>query len=96
MYRSSRSAGTSYFFTLNLADRSQALLTEHIGLLRSAFDYTCERHVDYIHINPAEHGLVLRVADWPHSSFQCYVRVSILPKDWARNAGGGMDCGERV
>ncbi len=173
-YRRSRVAGASYFFTLNLADRSQALLTEHIGLLRSAFKYTRERHafivdaivvlpehlhaiwtlpdgdsdfalrwrliktffsrglphgeqrsksrqskaergiwqrrywehlirdetdysrhVDYIHINPVKHGLASRVADWPHSSFQRYVRAGILPKDWAGDAGGEMDCGER-
>jgi putative transposase len=27
------------------------------------------RHVDYIHYNPVKHGLVTRVADWPHSPF---------------------------
>ncbi len=54
-YRRSRIAGVSYFFTVNLADRSQALLTEHIGLLRSAFEYTRERHpfiVDAIVVLP--------------------------------------------
>ena len=54
-YRRSRIAGASYFFTVNLADRSQALLTEHITLLRSAFEYTRERHhfiVDAIVVLP--------------------------------------------
>jgi putative transposase len=54
-YRRSRIAGASYFCTVNLADRSQALLTEHIGLLRSAFEYTRERHpfiVDAIVVLP--------------------------------------------
>ena len=54
-YRRSRIAGASYFFTVNLADRSQALLTQHIVLLRSAFEYTRERHpfiVDAIVVLP--------------------------------------------
>lgn len=173
-YRRSNIAGASYFFTLNLADRSQTLLTDHISLLRSAFEYTREqhpfvvdaivvlpehihaiwklpaedsdfalrwmliktafsrglphgehrsnsrqrkgergiwqrrywehltrdeadfsRHVDYIHINPVKHGLVSRVAEWPHSSFHRYVQAGILPQDWAGDAGIELDCGER-
>ena len=42
-----------------------------------------ERHVDYIHYNPVKHGLVTRVADWPHSSFHRYVEQGALPADWA-------------
>ena len=44
------------------------------------------RHVDYIHFNPAKHGLVARVRDWPHSSFHQYVARGELPEDW----GGDM------
>ena len=54
-YRRSRIAGATYFFTVNLADRSQALLTQHIALLRSAFEYSRERHpfvVDAIVVLP--------------------------------------------
>jgi putative transposase len=40
-------------------------------------------HIDYIHINPVKHGYVARVIDWPHSSFHRFVRVGILPADWA-------------
>jgi putative transposase len=40
------------------------------------------RHVDYIHYNPIKHGLVERVSDWPHSSFQRYVTSGVLPEDW--------------
>lgn len=43
-YRRSNVAGASHFFTANLADRSQTLLTSHIALLRSAFEYARERH----------------------------------------------------
>jgi len=171
-YRRSRIAGASYFFTVNLADRSQSLLTDHIALLRSAFEYTRERHpfivdaivvlpdhlhaiwtlpaensdfalrwrliktvfsrglphgerrsksrqikgergvwqrrywehlirdeadfsrhVDYIHINPVKHELVLRVEEWPHSSFHRYVQAGIVPKDWAGDAGVELDYG---
>lgn len=49
-------------------------------------DRDFERHVDYIHYNPVKHGLVSRVADWPHSSFHRYVRAGLLPQDW------GGDC----
>jgi len=31
------------------------------------------RHVDYVHINPVEHGYVTRAADWPHSSLHRYI-----------------------
>ncbi len=173
-YRRSNVAGATYFFTANLADRSRPLLTDHIALLRNAFEYTRKRHpfiveaivilpehihaiwtlpegdddfalrwrlikttfsralphgerrsdsrrnkgergiwqrrywehlirdeadfsrhVDYVHINPVKHGLVSRVADWPHSSFHRFVRAEILPRDWASDAGMTWECGER-
>lgn len=63
--------------------------------LRDERDFAA--HVDYVHINPLKHGLVERVADWPHSTFHQYVRDGILPADWA---GGGEDAvhesGERA
>jgi putative transposase len=46
-------------------------------------DRDFERHVDYIHYNPVKHGLVERVCDWSHSSFHSYVRLGLLPRDWA-------------
>jgi putative transposase len=42
-----------------------------------------ERHIDYIHYNPVKHKLVIRVVDWPHSSFHRYVEQGMLPADWA-------------
>ena len=53
--------------------------------LRDRVDY--QRHVDYIHYNPVKHGYVLRVVDWPYSSFHRAVNYGVLPKDWA-----GGDC----
>jgi putative transposase len=45
------------------------------------------QHVDYIHFNPVKHGLVGCARDWPHSSFNRYVRAGLLPVDWAGLAG---------
>ncbi|MGH6671154.1 MAG: REP-associated tyrosine transposase [Xanthobacteraceae bacterium] len=59
-------------------------------------DRDFERHVDYIHFNPVKHGLVRRVCEWPRSSFHRYVRLGVLPRDWAgesRQVRG--DFGER-
>lgn len=41
------------------------------------------RHVDYVHINPLNHGLVTRVAGWPYSSFHRMVKLGVYPEDWA-------------
>ena len=42
-----------------------------------------ERHCDYIHYNPVNHGQAAQVADWPPSSFHRFVRDGIYPRDWA-------------
>ncbi|NOT85808.1 MAG: transposase [Methylococcaceae bacterium] len=47
-----------------------------------------ERHADYIHYNPVKHGYVHRALNWQHSSFHRYVRLGILPSNWA---GVGVD-----
>jgi putative transposase len=54
-YRRNFVPGGSYFFTVNLADRRERLLTDHIGLLRSAFRHTRAGHpftIDAIVILP--------------------------------------------
>ena len=54
-YRRNRIAGGSYFFTVNLADRSATLLTDHVNLLRGAFQTIRDRHpftIDAIAILP--------------------------------------------
>lgn len=56
-------------------------------LIRDERDF--QVHVDYVHINPYKHGLVARVADWPHSTFHRYVAAGVYPADWA--GGGGSD-----
>jgi putative transposase len=43
-YRRNVVPGATYFFTVTLADRRRALLTEHIEALRAAFRETRLRH----------------------------------------------------
>jgi putative transposase len=49
-------------------------------------DYDLNTHIDYIHFNPMKHGLVKRVADWPWSSFNRYVRMGVYSSDWGGEA----------
>jgi putative transposase len=46
-------------------------------------DRDFDAHVNYIHWNPVKHGHVVRIADWPYSSFHSYVRRGCMPFDWA-------------
>lgn len=43
-YRRAHVPGATYFFTVNLADRHSALLTDRIQALRDAVRYTQQRH----------------------------------------------------
>jgi putative transposase len=43
-YRRTWAPGATYFFTLAIADREQALLVEHIGALRAAYAWTHRLH----------------------------------------------------
>ena len=43
-YRRARAPGATYFFTVNLADRSTTLLTDRIDDLRDAMRYVRSRH----------------------------------------------------
>jgi putative transposase len=43
-YRRHRFQGGTYFFTVNLADRSQTLLTDHIEILRESFRTVKQKH----------------------------------------------------
>jgi len=60
--------------------------------IRDDSDYG--RHVDYIHYNPAKHGLVANPADWPHSSLHRFIRQGVLTADWGGASGNGDDFGE--
>ncbi|NYE30151.1 putative transposase [Rhodanobacter sp. K2T2] len=43
-YRRAKAAGGTYFFTVNLADRSSSLLVEHVAELRQAVRTVKQRH----------------------------------------------------
>lgn len=43
-YRRAAGAGGTYFFTVNLADRDRALLTDHAAVLRDAIRTVKIRH----------------------------------------------------
>ncbi len=52
--------------------------------IRDNLDFA--KHVDYVHWNPVKHGYVIRVADWPYSSFHRYVTRGLYPLNWASHA----------
>ncbi|MGR8941228.1 MAG: REP-associated tyrosine transposase [Gammaproteobacteria bacterium] len=41
-------------------------------------------HMDYLHYNPVNQGLVKRVSEWPYSTFFPYVQQGIYPLSWIR------------
>jgi putative transposase len=52
-------------------------------------------HRDYVHFNPVKHGLVVRAADWPYSSFQRAARMGLYPADWGEGDEAPGVFGER-
>jgi len=40
-------------------------------------------HCDYIHYNPVKHGYVQAPGEWPHSSFQRFVKAGLYDPAWA-------------
>jgi putative transposase len=40
------------------------------------------RHLDYIHYNPARHGLAARPEDWPDSSYPVWQARNVYPPCW--------------
>jgi len=55
VYRRNFVPGGCFFFTVNLAEQKLALLTDHFGLLRTAFRETHRRHpftIDAIVVRP--------------------------------------------
>ena len=53
------------------------------------------QHVDYIHWNPAKHGEVGRVVDWPYSSFHKFVERGIYSAAWGHSGEFAIQGGER-
>jgi putative transposase len=93
-YRRSNLPGGSYFFTVNLADRKQALLTENIALLRSAFQYTRKRHsfaVDAIVVLP-EH--IHAIWTLPANDSDFALRWRLIKTVFSRGLPDGEHCSE--
>ena len=61
--------------------------------IRDDRDYAA--HMDYVHFNPVNHGLVRNAADWPHSSFRRSVAMELYPEEWAGGGGEPEEAGER-
>jgi putative transposase len=40
------------------------------------------KHLDYIHLNPVQHGLVRSPGDWPYSTYQSCVDQGIYEAGW--------------
>ena len=55
---------------------------EHV--IRDERDF--QAHLDYIHANPVQHGLVARPSDWPHSSFSDWVERGVYEPYWGTDA----------
>jgi putative transposase len=53
-------------------------------------------HIDYTHVNPVKHGLVVHPADWPHSSFRRCVARGLYPAGWAGGSAEPQTTGERL
>ena len=89
-YRRSNLAGASYFLTANLADRSSRLLTDHIALLRNAFEYTRNRHpftIDAIVVLPDHLHAIWTL---PDGSSDFALRWRLIKTVFSR----GLPCGE--
>jgi hypothetical protein len=74
--------GGTFFFTLTLLERRRKLLTENIATFgRCSMRPTGTGHL------PSRSSLfcqiVTRVAAWPYSSFQRYVKRGTYNLDWA-------------
>ena len=57
-------------------------------LIRDEEDY--QAHMDYVHFNPAKHGLVTRVVEWPHSTFHRLVEQGVYSADWGGSVENSM------
>jgi putative transposase len=49
-------------------------------VLRDDQDFS--RHLNFLHNNPVNQGLVNLVADWPYSTFFQYVQQGVYPLSW--------------
>lgn len=83
-YRRDLTPGATWFFTLNLADRSQPLLTDNIDLLRASIRQTMARHpwkIDAIVVLPDHlHAL----CTLPPGDFDFALRWRLIKTEFSR------------
>jgi putative transposase len=65
-----------------LVKKEQAVWQWRFGEHKIRDEGDLRRHVEYIHYNPAKHGLVAAPRDWPHSSFHWHVVKGSYDADW--------------
>jgi putative transposase len=53
-------------------------------LIRDERDFAA--HLDYIHLNPVQHGFVTAPCDWPHSTFQQWMARGVYEPAWGSDA----------
>ena len=70
-----------------LLSEGHSLRQKRFGEHRVRDDEDYARCANYIHYNPAKHGLVSATRDWPYPTFRQYVKRGIYQSDW----GGGTD-----
>jgi putative transposase len=88
-YRRNFIPGGCFFFTVNLADRQQRLLTENIEALRSAFRETRQRHsftIDAVVVLP-DH--VHAIWTMPEGDRDFATRWRLIKSTFSRNVAAG-------
>jgi putative transposase len=88
-YRRNFIPGGSFFFTVNIADRRQSLLTTHIELLRGAFRETRQRHpftIDAIVVLPDHLHAIWTT---PEGDANYATRWRLIKSTFSRNLGPG-------
>ena len=91
-YRRNFIAGASFFFTVNLAERRQRLLTQHIDVLRTAFRETRRRHpftIDAVAVLPDHLHAVWTL---PQGDADFATRWRLIKSSFSRS----LPAGERI
>jgi len=84
-YRRVTQAGGTYFFTINLQDRRQSLLTEKFDVLRDAINKTKQTqafHLDAMVVLPEHMHLMMTL---PEGDDRYAIRISSIKGNFSRN-----------
>ena len=82
-YRRARLPGATYFFTVTLRDRRSRMLTDHVYALREAVKCVKRRwpfRIDAVVVLPDHLHTIWTL---PEGEIHRYVRLGLLPPDWA-------------